>query len=56
MHNSGGGKSYMVKLEVMRSMMFDTEVIILDPENEYETLALAMGANMCDFVLAQKQR
>ena len=48
-HNSGGGKSYMVKLEVMRSMMFDTEVIILDPENEYETLALAMGGEYVRF-------
>ena len=46
---SGGGKSYMVKLEVMRSMMFDTEVIILDPENEYEALALAMGGEYIRF-------
>ena len=33
-HNSGSGKSFMVKLEVMRSLMFDTEVIIIHPENE----------------------
>lgn len=46
---SGGGKSYMVKLEVMRSMMFDTEVIIIDPENEYETLALTMGGEYIRF-------
>jgi len=32
---SGSGKSYTVKLEVMRSMMFDADVIIIDPENEY---------------------
>jgi conjugal transfer ATP-binding protein TraC len=46
---SGGGKSYMVKLEVMRSLMFDTEVIIIDPENEYETLALAQGGEYIRF-------
>ena len=46
---SGGGKSYMVKLEVMRSLMFGTEVIIIDPENEYETLAHAMGGEYVRF-------
>ena len=35
---SGAGKSYTVKLEVMRQLMFDTEVIVLDPEREYEDL------------------
>jgi hypothetical protein len=33
---SGSGKSYMTKLEILRSLMFDTEVIIIDPEREYE--------------------
>lgn len=46
---SGSGKSFMIKLEVMRSMMFDTEVIILDPENEYEALTLAMGGEYVRF-------
>jgi type IV secretory pathway VirB4 component len=36
---SGAGKSYAVKLEVLRSMMFGTQVIIIDPENEYKHLA-----------------
>ncbi len=40
---SGAGKSYMCKLEALRSLMFDTEVIIIDPENEYENLAKAVG-------------
>lgn len=35
---SGGGKSYTVKLEVLRSLMIGTEVIIIDPENEYKHL------------------
>ena len=36
---SGAGKSYFVKLEILRSMMFDTSVIVIDPENEYKHLA-----------------
>ena len=36
---SGAGKSFAVKLEALRSMMFGTEVIIIDPENEYQKLA-----------------
>lgn len=48
-HNSGSGKSYMVKLEVVRSLMFDTEVIIIDPENEYEALSYAMGGEYIQF-------
>ncbi len=48
-HNSGGGKSYMVKLEVMRSLMFDTEVIVIDPENEYEALTHALGGEYIRF-------
>ena len=39
---SGAGKSFMVKLEALRSLMFGTDVIILDPENEYEGLAEAV--------------
>ena len=40
---SGAGKSFAVKLESLRSMMFDTEVIIVDPENEYQRLSEAVG-------------
>ncbi len=40
---SGAGKSYAVKLEVLRSMMFGTDVIIVDPENEYQHLSEAVG-------------
>lgn len=39
---SGSGKSYAVKLEVLRSLMMGSECIILDPENEYKTLAEAV--------------
>lgn len=40
---SGAGKSFAVKLEALRSMMTGTEVIIIDPENEYQKLADAVG-------------
>jgi len=46
---SGAGKSYCVKLEILRSLMFDTQIIILDPENEYETIAKAVGGNYISF-------
>ncbi len=46
---SGSGKSFMVKLEILRSLMFDTEVIVIDPENEYETLTRALGGEYIRF-------
>lgn len=46
---SGSGKSYLIKLEVMRQLMFGTEVIILDPEGEYETLTKTMGGDYISF-------
>lgn len=42
---SGAGKSFSVKLEALRSMMLGTEVIIIDPENEYQKLAEAVGGS-----------
>ncbi len=42
---SGAGKSFTVKLEALRSMMLGTEVIIIDPENEYEKLCDAVGGS-----------
>ena len=46
---SGSGKSYFVKLEILRSLMFDTETIILDPENEYEMICKVVGGNYISF-------
>jgi hypothetical protein len=46
---SGAGKSYTVKLEILRSLMFDTRVIILDPENEYEMVTKSVGGNYISF-------
>lgn len=51
---SGSGKSYMTKLEILRSMMFDTDVIILDPEREYEYLAEATGGRFFNISLTSE--
>ncbi len=40
---SGAGKSYAIKLEVLRSLMLGTDVIIIDPENEYQHLSEAVN-------------
>lgn len=42
---SGAGKSYAVKLEALRSLMFGTEIVVIDPENEYRTLCEAVGGS-----------
>jgi hypothetical protein len=47
--SSGGGKSYFVKLEVLRSLMLGTECIVIDPENEYEELAKTVGGAYVSF-------
>ncbi|TSC53319.1 MAG: Type IV secretory pathway VirB4 components-like protein [Parcubacteria group bacterium LiPW_39] len=42
---SGSGKSYTIKLEVLRSLMMGTDVIIIDPENEYQYLTETVGGS-----------
>ncbi len=51
---SGAGKSYAVKLEVLRSMMMGTDVMIIDPEMEYKTLSDAVGGTYVNVSLASK--
>ncbi len=51
---SGAGKSYALKLEILRSLMFGTEVIVLDPEREYEHLAEATGGRFFNISLSSK--
>lgn len=46
---SGSGKSYAVKLEAVRSLMLGTEVVIIDPENEYQILCEAIGGEYIRF-------
>jgi type IV secretory pathway VirB4 component len=40
---AGSGKSYCTKLEILRTLMFDTDVIVIDPEKEYEYMSEATG-------------
>ena len=49
---SGSGKSYAVKLEILRSLMFDTDVIVIDPENEYQYLAESTGGRFFNISLS----
>ena len=49
MATSGSGKSFVVKLEALRSLMFGTEVFIIDPEQEYKKLAEAVGGEYISF-------
>ncbi|MBI4035673.1 ATP-binding protein [Candidatus Daviesbacteria bacterium] len=46
---AGSGKSYLVKLEALRSLMFGTEIIAIDPEQEYLPLAQAVGGEYINF-------
>jgi len=46
---SGAGKSYMVKLETLRSLMFGTEILVIDPEEEYGPLCKAVGGEYINF-------
>jgi type IV secretory pathway VirB4 component len=53
---SGSGKSYLVKLEIIRSLMFDTEVIVIDPENEYEALTHTLGGEYIRFSFSSETK
>lgn len=51
---AGGGKSYAAKLEILRSLMWGVDVIIVDPEREYEYLAEAVGGSYINISLTSK--
>ena len=53
---SGAGKSYTVKLEVLRSLMMGTDVIIIDPEMEYSHLCEAVGGTYINISLASESK
>uniref|UniRef100_A0A7C4Y2C3 DUF87 domain-containing protein n=1 Tax=candidate division WWE3 bacterium TaxID=2053526 RepID=A0A7C4Y2C3_UNCKA len=46
---SGAGKSFVVKLEALRSIIFGTQVLIIDPEEEYRPVCEALGGNYINF-------
>lgn len=51
---SGGGKSYFVKLEIFRSLMIGTSVVVIDPENEYKYLCETVGGTFIKMSLDSK--
>ena len=51
---SGSGKSYQTKLEIIRTLMFGVEVIVIDPEREYEQLAEATGGRSFNISLSSE--
>ncbi len=53
---SGAGKSYCVKLEILRYLMLGTDVIVIDPENEYEALAQTVGGSYLKVSLTSDRR
>ena len=53
---SGAGKSYAVKLEILRTMMMGTDVIVIDPENEYEELCSTVGGKLLKVSLNSERR
>ncbi len=54
--SAGAGKSYLIKLEAMRSLMFGTEIIVIDPENEYKTLAESVGGQYIAFGFGENSK
>ena len=53
---TGAGKSYTVKLEILRSLMMGTAVIVIDPEQEYKMLADTVGGAYINFSLNSTNR
>jgi len=53
---SGAGKSYTVKLEILRQLMFDTEIIVLDPEHEYEELCKMVDGEYINFTFGSQAK
>ncbi len=51
---AGAGKSYFTKLEILRSLMFDVDVIVIDPEKEYEYMAEATGGRYFNISLTSE--
>ncbi|HCY20638.1 TPA: hypothetical protein DIC40_02055 [Patescibacteria group bacterium] len=52
---SGAGKSFTVKLEVLRYLLNGIDIIIIDPENEYKTLAQKVGGTYVNIATSSQQ-
>ncbi|PIW78961.1 MAG: conjugal transfer protein TraC [Parcubacteria group bacterium CG_4_8_14_3_um_filter_48_16] len=53
---SGAGKSYTIKLEILRSLMLGTDVIVIDPEREYKHLSDAVGGTYVNISLSSDSK
>lgn len=53
---SGAGKSYAIKLEILRSMMMGTDIIVIDPEMEYKHLSDAVGGTYINISLSSESK
>jgi len=53
---SGAGKSYTIKLEILRYLMLGTDVIVIDPDNEYEALCETVGGTYMKVSLNSDRR
>jgi len=53
---SGAGKSFAMKLEVLRSLMLGVDVLIVDPENEYQKLAESVGGSFFKISLSSEHQ
>jgi len=53
---SGAGKSYAIKLEVLRTLMFGTDVLVIDPEREYKHLCDAVGGTYINISLSSESK
>lgn len=53
---SGAGKSYAIKLEILRTLMLGTKVLVVDPEYEYKQLSDAVGGTFVNISLASEAK
>ncbi|MFH1346957.1 MAG: ATP-binding protein [Spirochaetota bacterium] len=53
---SGSGKSYACKLEILRSLMMGIDVLIIDPESEYQKLAESVGGSFFKISLTSENQ
>lgn len=53
---SGGGKSFLVKLEALRLLLIGVDVLIIDPENEYQKIAQAVGGEFVSFSISSQYK
>lgn len=53
---AGSGKSYSAKIEIIRSLMLGIDVLIIDPENEYQKLAESVGGSFFKISLTSENQ